>query len=139
VPQDYYVGGNGVGMLNGTDYNITDCNMTVTTDLAEITNTSHYDPTDKVTYKDQIVASRQGSGTINFHFDGNNPPLADLHDPAGMTTIIHFAANKLVYNGAIDLENYAVAKNGMGGVVGFNCSFRTKGKFALGTYTPPGP
>ena len=136
MPQDYYVGGNGVGMLNGTDYNITDCNMTVTTDLADITNTSHYDATDKVTYKDQIVAARQGSGTITFHFDGNNPPFADLHDPAGMTTLLHFAANKAVFDGSIDLENYAINKNGVSGVVGFTCSFRTKGKFSIGTYTP---
>lgn len=131
MTQQYHTGGEGIALLDGIDFNITDANMNVQTDLAETTNTSDYNPTERVVYKNQITAARQGTGNITFGFDSNNLPWTHLKNPDGVPCVINFASSGATFTGSIDLESFDVRKNGMTGKVEVSCSYRTKSIFTF--------
>lgn len=132
MPQQYHTGGEGIALLDGVDYNVTDADATVNQTHAETTNTSDYVAADRAVYKNQILAGRQATGTLKFGFDSNNVPWDALNNPAGVPVVINFASTGATLTGSVDFSNYAVNKNGMEGKVEVSCSYMTKGPYTLG-------
>lgn len=125
-------GGEGTGVLDGSDLNVTQWSGGPEATLVEITTTGDYDTTDKITYERRKATKAVYKAKLDAWIDTANFQLAGVK--AGdeiLNVVLTMVSGHTVSMAKAIIESMPVDTGGTAGVSSFSVNIFSQGKFTI--------
>jgi hypothetical protein len=131
MAQEPHSGLEGKVVAGGVDWNVHSWDGSESDVEQEYTNTSHFDPTEKIAYEAWHSVKRRFEGTFNFTYDSNNEPMPTLRAGNKVPATFTKTSGKTFNFPLIKIKELRITNGDRDGLFMVTVSFRNDGKYTF--------